>query len=85
MTGSGHVDLSGDAYAADYTLNSSGKIDALELVAAEVVATNTGSGRIFLWATEILNATITGSGDILYRGEPTLSFQITGSGNIRDY
>jgi hypothetical protein len=85
MSGSGHVDLSGEAFAAEYTLNSSGKIDALELEAAEIVATNTGSGRIFLWATEVLKATITGSGDIVYRGEPTISFQITGSGDIRSY
>ncbi len=85
MSGSGSIVLAGDLNRADYTLNSSGRIDALELVAADVKAKNTGSGTIFLWATELLHATITGSGNILYRGQPTISFQITGSGSLRPY
>lgn len=85
MSGSGRIELAGDATMADYTLNSSGRIDALELVAEDVEATNTGSGNIFLWATELLHATITGSGNIIYRGQPTLNFQITGSGSLRPY
>lgn len=85
LSGSGKIDLSGEASVADFTLNSSGKIDALELMAANVEATNTGSGKIFIYATELLKATITGSGDIIYRGDPSISFQITGSGNLRRY
>ena len=85
MSGSGRIDLYGEADAASYTLNSSGKIDALELMVASAVATITGSGKIFLYATDYLNATITGSGDVLYRGSPTISFQITGSGSVKPY
>jgi hypothetical protein len=85
MSGSGRTDLFGEALQASYTLSSSGKMDALELVVEDADATNTGSGNIFLWATETLNATITGSGDIIFRGEPIVSFQITGSGNVRSY
>lgn len=85
LSGSGKIDLAGETSEADFTLNSSGKIDALDLMAADVEATSTGSGKIFVYATELLKATITGSGDIIYRGDPTINFQITGSGSLRQY
>jgi hypothetical protein len=85
LSGSGKIDLSGETSVADFTINSSGRIDALELMATDVEATSTGSGNIFVYATELLKATITGSGDIIYRGNPTISFQITGSGSLRPY
>lgn len=85
LSGSGRIILDGEASVAEYTLNSSGRIDALELEVAEVETTVTGSGKIYVWATENLEATITGSGDVIYRGQPTVSFLITGSGNVRPY
>lgn len=85
LSGSGRIDLDGDVSIADYTLTSSGILDGLELLADDVDATHTGSGKIFLWAAELLDATITGSGDIIYRGAPTISSQITGSGRLRPY
>ncbi len=85
LTGSGRVELYGDAAVAEYRSASSGRIDALELVASEVEATTTGSGRIFLFATDYLDATITGSGDIIYRGNPEIRVRITGSGRLRPY
>jgi hypothetical protein len=85
MSGSGRVELSGDAEVAEYSLNSSGRIDALELEVSDADATNTGSGNIYVWATDLLDARITGSGDIVYLGNPVLSISITGSGNVRSY
>ncbi len=85
LSGSGRINLDGEASVAEYILNSSGRIDALELEVADVETTVTGSGKIFVWATEILEATVTGSGDVLYRGQPTVSFLITGSGDVRPY
>ena len=85
MSGSGRIELSGDLVEAEYSLNSSGRIDALDLMAQDVDATNTGSGDIYLWATEFLDATVTGSGDIIYQGNPQLTIRITGSGKIRSY
>ena len=85
MSGSGRVELSGDAEVAEYSLNSSGRIDALELEVSDADATNTGSGNIYVWATDLLDATITGSGDIIYLGDPLLSISISGSGNVRPY
>jgi hypothetical protein len=85
MSGSGRIDLSGELVEAEYALNSSGRIDALDLMASDVEASNTGSGDIYLWATGFLDATVTGSGDIIYQGDPQLTIRITGSGKIRSY
>lgn len=85
LSGSGRIDLSGEVVDADYTLNSSGRIDALELMAIEAMVANSGSGPLFVWAIDKLEVAITGSGDVIYRGDPSLSFRITGSGILRPY
>lgn len=85
LSGSGRIDLSGDVQKVDYTLNASGRIDALELMSYDARTTSSGSGLIYVWATEYLEATVSGSGDILYRGEPQTNFRVTGSGSIRPY
>jgi hypothetical protein len=85
LSGSGKIDLYGDAIMANYTLNSSGRVDALELMAEDVEATHTGSGNIWVYATNFLDVVITGSGDVIYRGDPVLNSNITGSGNLRRY
>lgn len=85
LSGSGRIELSGYGELAAYTLNSSGRIDAFDMEQSEVVATNSGSGNIFLWANDLLNATITGSGDIVYIGDPVITSRITGSGKLRAY
>ena len=61
------------------------KIDALDMMVSDVTATNTGSGNIYLWATDLLDATVTGSGSIIYRGNPEISIRDTGSGGVRSY
>lgn len=85
LSGSGKVELVGDAVLAEYSLNSSGRLDALDLQVPDVDANSTGSGDIFVWAIDFLDATITGSGNIIYRGNPLVSKTITGSGNVRPY
>ncbi len=85
LSGSGRIYLAGDVTESNYTLSSSGTIDALENEAFDARATNTGSGKLLVWATDFLEATITGSGDIIYRGDPTVNYRITGSGSIRRY
>lgn len=85
LSGSGKVELAGDAVLAEYTLNSSGRVYALNLEVPDADVSNTGSGNIFVWASDFLDATITGSGDIIYRGSPDLSTTITGSGSVRPY
>jgi len=85
LSGSGRLELAGAVEVADYSLISSGRLDALDLEASDVKAINSGSGNIFLWATDELDATITGSGDIIFRGDPVITPSITGSGSLRSY
>jgi hypothetical protein len=85
LTGSGRIELGGDAGTADFRLDGSGKIDAIDLVTSDVKATITGSGKIYVYATDWLDVLITGSGDLYYRGTPQISQRITGSGSVRPY
>lgn len=85
MSGSGGIDLTGDVEEVNYILTSSGRVDGLELLTRDAVTISSGSGNIYVYATENLEATITGSGDIIYRGNPVISFVVTGSGSLRSY
>lgn len=85
LSGSGRIDLSGEVVDVDYALHSSGRIAAVELMATHAVVENTGSGLLYVWATETLTATISGSGDVIYIGDPIISYKITGSGSLRRY
>lgn len=85
LSGSGLIGLGGNAESADLSLSSSGKIDALNMLLSDAYALVSGSGKIYVYATESLDATITGSGDIYYRGNPQLSTHISGSGSVRPY
>jgi len=85
VSGSGRIELVGEAVVADYKLSASGKIDALDLMVEDAVATISGSGKILVYATETLDVTITASGDVLYRGNPVVTSQITGSGRVSSY
>lgn len=85
MSGSGRTELAGDLEVAEYSLSSSGRVDALDLEVSDVEANSSGSGNIYLWAVDLLDASITGSGDIVYRGNPKITIRITGSGSLRPY
>ena len=85
INGSGRIELAGYGTFAEYSLSSSGRIDAFDMEMSDVEATSSGSGDIFLWASDLLDATITGSGDIVYMGNPQVTIRVTGSGNVRPY
>lgn len=82
ITGSGEVDIWGRTETADYTLTGSGTISAQNLMADIAVAEISGSGSIYCWAVQKLNAIISGSGTIFYKGNPSLSTHISGSGSV---
>jgi hypothetical protein len=85
LSGSGKMNLAGDALFADYSLGASGTIDALDLMVEDAESSITGSGKIFVYATETLDVIITGSGDVIYLGNPVITSHITGSGEVRPY
>ena len=85
LSGSGRVILYGEVEETSFMNSGSGRIDALEMISGTCVASNSGSGEIFVNVVDYLQATIMGSGDIIYRGDPEISYKITGSGKLRKY
>jgi putative autotransporter adhesin-like protein len=84
LNGSGVLSASGAAGRLSVSIRGSGNIDLGGVVARDVRAVVTGSGRIALTATTSLDASVTGDGVILqYGGSPArLSTRVTGTGVI---
>ena len=80
--GSADIHAIGEVEGAKYSINGSGKFDALSLSAQVVDANIYGSGSMYLNCTESLDATIDGSGKIRYTGNPVTSTHISGSGSV---
>ncbi len=85
LSGSGLIGLEGNAESADLSLSASGKIDGINMLVSDANTTITGSGKIFVYAVDLLYVTITGSGDVYYRGNPQITTRISGSGSVRPY
>jgi hypothetical protein len=83
LPGSGVVRASGAATKLDVTLDGSGDAQLGQLIAGDVHAVVSGSGRIVLTATKSLDASVSGSGAIMYGGNPReVTKSVTGSGAI---
>ena len=83
LPGSGTFTGSGTTTQLDVTVGGSGTMQLTRLVAKDVRAIVSGSGSIFVTATEKLDASVSGSGAILYAGSPTeVTKSVTGSGAI---
>jgi hypothetical protein len=83
LPGSGTLSGSGTAARLDATVGGSGTIQFTGVVARNVHAVVSGSGSIFVTATESLDGSVSGSGAILYAGNPqTVTKSVTGSGAI---
>lgn len=85
LSGSGLIGLDGNAESAELSLSASGKIDALNMMLSDANTTVSGSGKIYVYATDFLYVTITGSGDVYYRGNPQITTRVSGSGSVRPY
>lgn len=74
---------SGSSMNGTYLLSGSGMIDLSGVPVLNVWATNTGSGKLLLNATNKLDVIISGSGNIEYWGNPPdLTQKITGKGKL---
>ena len=83
LSGSGVLRASGSASQLDVTLAGSGDAQLKQLVAREVHAVVSGSGRILVTATKSLSAAVPGSGAIIYSGNPAhVTTSVTGSGAV---
>ena len=83
LSGSGVLHASGSVTALEVTVAGSGDAELEQLVARDVHAVVSGSGRIVVIATRTLGAEVPGSGAIAYGGHPAhVTTSITGSGSI---
>jgi len=83
LPGSGTLTGSGTAARLDVGVAGSGMVQFTELVAQAVRAAVSGSGSVFVTATESLDASVPGSGAIIYAGSPQdVTKSITGTGAI---
>jgi hypothetical protein len=83
LPGSGTLTGSGTATHLEVTVGGSGTVQFTRLVADDVRAVVSGSGSIFVTATESLDGSVSGSGAILYTGNPPdVTRNVTGTGAI---
>jgi hypothetical protein len=82
ITGSGSIDVIGSVDDLSATTTGSGKMYLYDLIAKEADCTISGSGDMFIYATQNLNANILGSGCIKYKGTPLVDVHASGSGNF---
>jgi hypothetical protein len=83
LPGSGVLAVAGTAGRLEATLSGSGDMRLEDLATRDVVARIEGSGRLWVHATESLDATVSGSGAIQYGGDPARVTQdVTGSGSV---
>ncbi len=83
LPGSGDIDASGSVTRLNVSIDGSGNAQLSGLAARNVDAVVSGSGTIFVTATQSLAAKVPGSGAVLYGGNPPqVTTSITGSGAV---
>ena len=83
LPGSGLLRVSGTVERLDVSLGGSGDAQLEGLVASDVHAVVSGSGRILVQATRSLDAAVSGSGAIVYTGSPAhVTSNVSGTGAI---
>jgi hypothetical protein len=83
ISGSGNVLLTGSSDKITSQISGSGIIDSRNLISSAGTAIISGSGDIYMQATELLDVQISGKGDVYYQGTPaTISQKISGSGKL---
>jgi len=83
LTGSGDVEIGGQADSAKVTLTGSGNYNGSALVTAQTEVDVDGSGGASVNATQRLAAIVSGSGDVTYSGNPAeISKDVSGSGEV---
>ena len=84
VSGSGTVFLEGDALESEFVISGSGKIKAFNFPHRNCQAVISGSGDMYVNASETIDARISGSGRVNYINHPVIHSSISGSGNVVD-
>jgi hypothetical protein len=82
ISGSGNLELHGQARVLDASISGSGDMRLYGLSARRAVVEISGSGDVELSAVEALDVEVSGSGDVHYRGNPARTVQVSGSGSV---
>lgn len=84
ISGSGKISLDGRSNSLEARVSGSGSIKARDMEVETVDASISGSGSIYITASEKIKARISGSGSVYYAGDPKrLDSNASGSGKIR--
>lgn len=83
-SGTGTIELGGDAVFLTLENEGSGNIAAFNLVVKEADITLIGSGNCELTCTDAMDVYIEGSGNVYYKGNPGIQVRIEGSGQVID-
>jgi hypothetical protein len=82
VSGSGSIDLTGEAKTETINISGSGKIETGDFRAEDVTVTISGTGNGTVWATHTLTVEVSGSGAVNYYGSPQVSVNQSGSGRV---
>jgi len=80
--GSGDIELDGSSDDLQIDSDSSGDVDAFDMIVKDAKITSKGSGDIRVTVQNDIKADIKGSGSIYYRGEPEIQLTDEGSGEL---
>jgi len=82
IAGSGNIDGNGSVQELYTKISGSGNIQFSEMKAKNANCTLSGSGNIYVFIENKLDAYLSGSGDIVYSGSPVVNSHLSGSGSI---
>jgi len=83
ISGSGRITVNGKAERTNVTLSGSGRFSGEKLKSGSASLQLSGSGNIFIYAENQLNASISGSGNVHYSGNAQTNVRTSGSGRLR--
>jgi hypothetical protein len=83
ISGSGSVNLKGQARDFDIHLSGAGHAYCYDLLTENTTVEISGAGSAQLYASVKLTADISGAGNISYKGNASISQQISGAGSVR--
>jgi len=84
VSGSGTIYLTGEANDSEFVISGSGKIKSFGFEHFNCDAVISGSGDMYVNASETINARISGSGMVYYINHPLIHTSISGSGGVID-
>jgi hypothetical protein len=82
FSGSGSTRLTGTVTQQTINIQGQATINNFDLASRNVTVDISGSGTIYLNATDTLNVTVAGMGNIHYTGNPTITQNMSGAATI---